>query len=74
MAKWNIGAFLRTLTKGAEMKNFPPVEQAEEDRSALAQERCPAAEDAAARSELKGALLEGLASVGRKEFASGCFP
>ena len=38
MAKWNIGAFLRTLTKGAEMKNFPPVEQAEEDRSALAQE------------------------------------
>ena len=58
MAKWNIGAFLRTLTKGAEMKNFPPVEQAEEDRSALAQERCPAAEDAAARSELKGALLE----------------
>ena len=58
MAKWNIGAFLRTLTKGAEMKNFPPVEQAEEDRSALAQERCPAAEDVAARSELKGALLE----------------
>ena len=59
MANWNIGAFLRTLTKGRRDEKFlPPVEQAEEDRSALAQERCPAAEDAAARSELKGALLE----------------
>ena len=51
MAKWNIGAFLRSLTKGAE--------QAEASQNILTEEMGPvAAESTAVRSELKGALLE----------------
>ena len=59
MAKWNIGAFLRSLTKGAETETPPPAEQAEAGQNILTEEMGPvAAESTAVRSELKGALLE----------------
>ena len=59
MAKWNIGAFLRSLTKGAETETPPPAEQAEASQNILTEEMGPvAAESTAVRSELKGALLE----------------
>ena len=66
MAKWNIGAFLRSLTKGAETETPPPAEQAEASQNILTEEMGPvAAESTAVRYELKGALLDpvGLSAI-----------
>ena len=72
MAKWNIGAFLRSLTKGAETETPPPAEQAEASQNILTEEMGPvAAESTAVRSELKGSKS---GASGPEMTCRRCFP
>ena len=66
MAKWNIGAFLRSLTKGAETETPPPAEQAEASQNILTEEMGPVARKYRRAFRAEGSPARSLAPVGRK--------